>query len=247
VFKLTHRGSGWALNTLYSFRGGQDGAFPEARAIIGPDGALYGTTAGGGGGSCTQYYYSGCGTVFRLAPPASACKIALCPWTETVLYRFTGQTDGASPTLGDLLLFDQAGSLYGTASLGGSSNCTQGCGVVFKLTPSNGGWTETTVYSFTGPDGAWPFGGLIFDAAGNLYGTTESGGSYNYGAIYELMPSDSGWNEKQPVLVAGLLFSDAEGAEDQVQDVVGGSRAGDVVQRTQRTVEVEQKHLVWGL
>jgi uncharacterized repeat protein (TIGR03803 family) len=215
VFKLTHKASGWVINPLYSFRGGQDGAFPAARVIIGPDGNLYGTTAAGGQGTCQTTFDSGCGTVFKLSPPALACKSALCPWPETVLYRFTGGVDGASPTYGDLL-FDQAGSLYGTAAYGGSSNCSNGCGVAFKLTPSNGGWTESTLYNFTGPDGATPFGGLTFDAAGNLYGTTESGGSYNYGTIYELTPSGGGWNETVLHSLTGV------GGQDRTAGPYGG-------------------------
>jgi uncharacterized repeat protein (TIGR03803 family) len=187
VFKLTYKGSGWVFTPLYSFQGGNDGANPEARVTVGPDGNLYGTTAGGGG--------SGWGTVFKLQPSPTACKTALCPWTETVLYRFSGGSDGGYPLAE--LVFDHAGNLYGTATYGGDQNCYDGCGVVYKLTPSGGGWTESVLYSFTGgTDGSNPEAGLIFDPAGNLYGTASGGGSNGNGTVYQLTPSGSGWTEK---------------------------------------------------
>ncbi len=80
AFKLTQSGSDWTLNTLHSFVGGNDGRAPQARVIFGPYGALYGTTSRGGSGDN--------GTVFSLRPQPRVCKTALCPWTETVLYRF---------------------------------------------------------------------------------------------------------------------------------------------------------------
>ncbi len=85
VFKLKRAGSGWILSPLYSFSG-PDGNSPQAGVIIGPDGSLYGTTIYGGTANA--------GTVFKLSPPPSACKTALCPWRETVLYSFQGGSDG---------------------------------------------------------------------------------------------------------------------------------------------------------
>jgi uncharacterized repeat protein (TIGR03803 family) len=182
VFKLSRKGSGWVLTTLYTF-GGPDGRNPQTRVIIGPDGSLYGTTSLGGDNNT--------GTVFNLRPPAAACKSALCPWTETVLHSFQGYGDGAQPTFGDLV-FDAAGNIYGTTPHGGRGDR----GTVYKLTPSNGGWTETVVYQFQGGvDGATPYGGVVFDSAGNLWGTTGFGGTYNNGTIYELVPSGGGWTE----------------------------------------------------
>jgi uncharacterized repeat protein (TIGR03803 family) len=111
-----------------------------------------------------------------------------------VLHRFTGGSDGAYPFSGDLV-FDKAGNLYGTASAGGLG-CQYACGTVFELSPSMGSWTETTIYSFTGGnDGEYPAGGVIFDKAGNLYGTTQEGGSTGGGTVFELTPSGSGWTE----------------------------------------------------
>lgn len=182
VFKLSRKGSGWVFTPIYTFSG-PDGRNPQARVIIGPDGTLYGTTTYGGD--------SDEGTVFNLRPPAAACKSALCPWTETVLYSFQGFTDGVEPTFGDLV-FDGAGNIYGTTPYGGQGSN----GTVYKLTPSNGGWTETVVYRFQGGnDGATPYGGLVFDQAGNLWGTTALGGSYNDGTVYQLTPSGGGWTE----------------------------------------------------
>jgi len=188
VFKLAHWGSSWVLNNLYSFTGGDDGGNSQARLIFGADGSLYGTTSAGG--------YQGNGTVFNLRPQAVACKSAICPWTETVLYRFQGGSDGISPAYGDLT-FDQAGNLYGTTEAGGLQSCSGTCGVVFKLTKSGNSWTESVLYSFTGGnDGGNPFSGVIFDSAGNLYGTAYYGGDISAGTVYELSPSGSGWTEK---------------------------------------------------
>jgi uncharacterized repeat protein (TIGR03803 family) len=183
VFKLSRRGSGWVLTTIYTFSG-PDGAHPHARVIIGPDGSLYGTTTDGGDANE--------GTVFNLRPPAVACKTALCPWTATVLHSFQGSTDGAQPTFGDLL-FDGAGNLYGTTPHGGQGNN----GTVYELTRSNGGWTESVLYRFQGGghDGGIPYGGLVFDTDGNLWGTTALGGTYDDGTIYQLVPSGGGWTE----------------------------------------------------
>ncbi len=186
VFKLTHQGAGWLMSTLYTFHGGEDGAYPLGGITIGPDGSLYGTTNAGGLPNC----FGGCGTVFRLRPPATACRAVFCSWSETVLYRFTGGSDGESPYM-ERLTFDAAGNLYGTASGGGLGRQ----GVVFELVPHNGGWTENVLYAFSGNgDGTGPTSSVVFDSAGNLYGTCadSSGGG---GIVYELSPSPSGWTE----------------------------------------------------
>ena len=183
VYRLAREGEGWVLSPIYTFQGEPDGAGPDSKVVFGPDGLLYGTTYGGGA--------EGFGTVFSLQPPATVCKTALCPWHETILYSFTGGADGANPEYGDLS-FDQAGNIYGTTYAGGSD----GNGVVFKLSRSGSGWTETALWRFSGAnDGAYPLSGVMFDNAGNLYGTTSYGGASRLGTVYELSPTQSGWSE----------------------------------------------------
>jgi uncharacterized repeat protein (TIGR03803 family) len=208
VFKMTRRGSGWDFNVLYSFAGYDDGAHPHARVIFGPDGALYSTTCNGSMGNCSVWDGYGCGTVFKLQPAATACLTGSCPWKKTVLHRFTFgyNDDGANPTAA--VVFDQMGNIYGTAINGGYPSST---GVVYELTPSQGGWTETILYKLD----AWgqygghfggPYASVVFNSAGNLYGT-GSRGYDNCGVVYELTPSDSGWIEKDlhvfPYIPAG--------------------------------------------
>jgi len=194
VFKMVHKNGGWLFTPLYSFAGGNDGSGPQARVIVGPNGTLYGTTAGGGGTGCGG---NGCGTVFNVRPASHASGSILAPWSETVLYSFAGGTDGETPAPGDLV-FDQAGNIYGTTYYGGgSTGCNGfGCGTVFKLTLSSGGqWTESILYSFTAGNGGSSPMGVIFDGAGNLYGTTSGGGTYNCGTVFQLTPNGSGWAE----------------------------------------------------
>jgi uncharacterized repeat protein (TIGR03803 family) len=165
VFRLTPRAHGpWAESVLYTFTG--DGELPFSGVILDSSGNLYGTAPQGG--------KHGSGVVFKLTPRAHG------PWAQTVLYDFTGITDGNSPFGG--LTFDSGGNLYGVTYVGGdtSVNCygNTGCGVVFKLTPArSGAWTETVLHAFTGgADGAVPLLGVILDSRGNVYGTTLFGG-----------------------------------------------------------------------
>ncbi len=186
VFKLSRKNGSWLFAPLYSFQNIPDGANPAARVIFGPNGTLYGTTYLGGAG-CRGI---GCGTVFNLRPPATTCRAVFCAWSESVLYRFNDVPDGASPF--SEVVFDQSGNLYGT-TYGGGFN---GQGAVYKLTSFGGQWGEGVIYRFqNGTDGASPQSGLIFDAAGNLYGTSSAGGA-NYGAVYELTPTQFGWSEQ---------------------------------------------------
>src|ERR1017187_3297435 len=135
---------------------GIDGENPYAGLIFDAAGNLYGTTSDGG--------TSNSGTLFELTPAAGGT------WTEKVLHSFSGGADGTHPYAG--LIFDAAGNLYGTTDLGGA----YGYGTVFELTPGAGGtWTEKVLHNFNnGTDGQISYGGLIFDAAGNLYGPTRS-------------------------------------------------------------------------
>jgi uncharacterized repeat protein (TIGR03803 family) len=191
VFQSKHTGSSWVFNPLYEFQGGDDGMAPIAGVIFGLDGSLYGTTIMGGGSGCNGF---GCGTVFSLRPPPTACKTSLCPWNETVIHRFSGASDGAGPYSG--VIFDGAGNLYGTTSGGGLTCGLVGCGVVYEISPSQGTWTETVLYSFTGgADGEGPEAGVVFDSSGSLYGTTTFSDTGN-GTAFQLAPSGSGWTKK---------------------------------------------------
>src|ERR1017187_704147 len=188
VFELTPAaGGGWTETVLHNFNdNGTDGYWPYAGLIFDAVGNLYGTTYGGGVyTSCTNGSFLGCGTVFELTPTAGG------GWTEKVLHSFGNGTDGEDPQAG--LIFDAAGNLYGTTIAGG----TYGGGTAFELTPAaGGGWTEQVLLNFDGTDGQHPYGALIFDAAGNLYGTTSYGGTYDYGTVFELTPAaGGGWTE----------------------------------------------------
>jgi uncharacterized repeat protein (TIGR03803 family) len=129
--------------------------------------------------------------------------------TETVLYNFTGGSDGFHPEAS--LISDGVGNFYGTTLLGGQGcpGNQYGCGVVFEISPNgSGGWSQTVLHSFSGPpDAANPFlAPVIMDSAGNLYGTTEFGGTYNWGAVFELSPSGAGW-------AVTILYSFTGGAD----------------------------------
>ncbi len=197
VFQLKpQENGGWILSILYTFTGGADGANPLSRVVFGPDGVLYGNATAGGILNCTFEGMSGCGVVYKLQPPATFCRAIRCPWTESVLHSFAGTPDGWQPN-GDPV-FDASGNLYGITSDGGRygiCNGSPGCGTVFELTRSEN-WQESVLWNFgEGSDGVLPIGGVVFDSAGNLYGTTYLGGSSNDGIVYQLTPAGPPWNE----------------------------------------------------
>ena len=162
VYELSPSGSGWVEQMLYAFTNGDDGSDPSS-VIIDSAGNLYGTTA------------AGAGTVFELTPGNGG-------WTFTTLYHIFHAGENPEGPL-DRLLMDAAGNLYGTTLK------DYEYGTVFKLAPSNGGWTYTQLYAFTGgSDGKYPYGGVVMDANGNLYGTTSAGGAYGNGVVWELTP-----------------------------------------------------------
>jgi len=190
VFELSPQSGGsWSQKVLYSFgpNGGTDGILPTAPVIFDGSGNLYGTTHYGGA--------QGGGIVFELTPQSGGS------WTETILHSFGASGDGNSVFAG--LIFDSAGNLYGTTGGGGAGTyCSQStpCGVAFELSPQAGGsWKETILHSFgsSGTDGQTPAAGLIFDAAGRLYGTTWYGGAYGGGTVFQLRPgAGGGWVER---------------------------------------------------
>jgi uncharacterized repeat protein (TIGR03803 family) len=196
----------WTLVPLHAFAGGPDGANPVSGLTFDGHGNWFGTTFSDGVTGISG------GTLFRLAPAAGV-------FTETVLHTFTAlDSDGGpnNPFDGGLpygnVLVDAAGNVYGTTLIGGSGQIIPGeasnAGAVFEVSPPQGGgttWTETLIHSFNGDtgiagttDGASPYGGLVQDAAGNLYGTTSQGGTGDQGTVFELMAPAAGataWTE----------------------------------------------------
>jgi uncharacterized repeat protein (TIGR03803 family) len=175
VFKLTvpTKGAKWTESVLYTFGTGTDGATPVSAVAFDKAGNLYATTSAGG-----AYGY---GTIFELTPSGAA-------WTETILQNFQDGDDGGVPYGG--LIADKSGNFYGSATEGG----TGGGGTIFELTPANGAWTFTVLYSNPGWGISGSFRNLALDASGNLYGTTHCDGAYDAGTVYKLTPATGTWN-----------------------------------------------------
>jgi hypothetical protein len=201
VFKLTRQSDGtYVYHDIYNFKGlATDGENPYGAPLLDSAGNIYGTTQNGGFG----------GVVYKLSPSANGT------YRETILHNFaeSNPNDGTQPF--STLAFDQAGNLYGTTNQGGGGAggtfCLNGCGTVFKLSPNTDGtWTESVIHSFPGTpgntDGQNPHGGVVFDKAGNLWSTTETGGNLEAclpfqdftgcGTVFELTPhADGQWVE----------------------------------------------------
>ncbi len=257
VFELSPNSDGsWTETVIYNFCSVVennlclDGLWPAAGLVLDQAGNLYGTTAYGGIG--TGNCGGPCGTVFELSPPS----LQGGAWTEEVLYSFCANSntkcqDGDTPT--SQLIFDPSGNLYGTTTKGGSSLTGTG-GTVFELSPSLSGWTHTTLYNFCVngnvricPDGDQPQAGLTFDKAGNLYGTTMSGGTKNSqgaGTVFEISPGSNGWTHKTlvafspsgrgPAVPLGTVTFDPAGNLYSTASV-GGSLAGAVFELQRQT------------
>jgi uncharacterized repeat protein (TIGR03803 family) len=160
----------WMETVLYRFTEAGGGYFPNGDVILDQAGNLYGTTGGGDG------------VVYQLTPSNGN-------WTESILFSFDGGNDGSGSGAG--LVFDNSGNLYGTTGFGGS----QFSGTVFQLAPSGSGWTENVLYNFQhASDGNDPECSLIFDASGNLYGTTSDSGTGGGGTAFKLTPANNGWD-----------------------------------------------------
>ncbi len=219
VFEISPPGTVWTETVLYSFAGGSDGANPYGNLIFDKAGNLYGTTsAGGGNANCG----GGCGTVFELSPPATQGGA----WTETVLYSFAGQSDGANPYAG--LIMDKSGNLYGTTQTGGGVSCGAAtCGTIFELSPpaaQGDPWTETVLHAFgKGSDGTHPMAGLTFGLRGAIFGTTPTGNDKaTSGIVFKLKPpatQGGAWTE-------GVLYRFTGGTDG------GGPNAALVVDKT---------------
>jgi uncharacterized repeat protein (TIGR03803 family) len=198
VFKLSLSAGKWTQTVLYNFTGGSDGSYPLGPLVFDKAGNLYGEAQGG-----LTTCYEGCGVVYRLSPNTNGT------WTETVIYNFLGGTDSA--VVYGALIFDSAGNLYGVGDGG-----LHGEGTIFELSPNTQGqWTETILYNFTGlGDGANPDGALTFDAAGNLYGTAVHGGDPNCaydqddnscGVVFKLANNGDGtWTQSTLLQFEGL-------------------------------------------
>ena len=179
AYKLTNSGGTWTQTVIHAFTGGDDGSGPGARVTVDPTGDVYGMTPTGGA--------YGLGTIYKLHQEHDGT------WNLTVIHAFTGGADGSSGSAGRMIL--RHGLLYGAATTGG----TYGSGVVFELRPRGAGGHRNfrTIYSFRGqPDGSFPYGALLFDRGGNIYGTTYYGGANGIGSVYKLSPRPHGeWNE----------------------------------------------------
>ena len=172
----------WNLSVLYYFTGGNnDGGDPTTPLVLDQNGDMYGANGGGP---------DNCGLVFQLSRSGGS-------WNFSEIYNSFYCPDGDAGIDPGGMLVDNQGNLYGVTGNGGHLSCpysADGCGTVFKLTPTDGGWVESTLYEFNAPtDGAYP-DGLVMDAAGNLYAGTETGGPNGGGTVWELSPSGGGWN-----------------------------------------------------
>ncbi len=234
VFKLTPSSGRYTESILYRFRGvPTDGISPFAGLTADSAGGLYGTTYEGG-----DVLYPG-GTVFKLTPLDKKAS-----YTEAVLFTFPSGSryaDGLFPSA--VLLADDSGAFYGTAELGGAcpGEPVYGCGVAFKLTPSESGYTQSVLYAFQGgSDGFWPVAGLIADGSGALYGTTQYGGSANLGTVFKLTPSTSGYTESNLYAFDGIdgalpvagLISDKSGALYGTTSAGGAANQGTIFKLT---------------
>jgi uncharacterized repeat protein (TIGR03803 family) len=173
IFELSPSGSGsWVETILYTQPSNGFGLSP---VVIDPAGNLYGAAS-----------YVGTnddGNIFELSPSSRG-------WTFTDILDFNG-TNGNQP---NSVTLDAAGNLYGTTYYGGTStNCTDGCGVVFELSNKSGSWAETVIHEFNGTNGSGPQAPVTIDASGNLFTSATAGGQFGFGAIFELTPAAGGW------------------------------------------------------
>jgi len=186
VFKLTNSGGVWTQTVIHAFKGA-DGSGPGSPVAVDKFGNVYGTTPTGG-----SY---GMGTLYLLQPSGAN-------WKFRIIHTFTGGSDGGGGSAGRLLI-DPAGNLYGVCTVGGDNTF----GTVYEVSRVNGQIQFTTLYAFKdSPDGALPYGALVFDKSGNLYGTTYYAGANDLGTVYTLTPNNGIWSES-------VLYSFLGGAD----------------------------------
>jgi uncharacterized repeat protein (TIGR03803 family) len=188
VFELVNSSGAYTEKVLFNFTNTNNGADPEGNLIMDSSGNLYEMTTGGGA--------YGSGSVFELVNSSGS-------YSENVLYSFQDYDDGGYPRSG--VIMDALGNLYGTTAQGANGNCVAGCGTVFELVNSSGGYAENVLYSFTGTagDGGNPYASLIMDSSGNLYGTTTGGGAAGDGTVFELINSSGSYTENVLYSFAG--------------------------------------------
>ncbi|MGC1370734.1 MAG: choice-of-anchor tandem repeat GloVer-containing protein [Candidatus Sulfotelmatobacter sp.] len=251
VYQLSRNADGsWDETDIYNFCSNlvdsqcDDGQTPSAGLVMDTKGNLYGTTAGGGAvPNCFYGKLNGCGTVFELSPPS----IAGGAWAETILYTFCKLPsegvcrDGVG--LFAQLAIDSAGNLYGTTAEGGTgqrSGPTAYGGTVFVLSNHSGVWQHTVLYNFCSlgqgsdcPDGSFPIAGVTLGPSGDLYGTTNYGGSADEGTVYKLSKSANGATEtvlysfsSYPAYPQGIVSLDPTGSHLYSTLLGGGTSNG---------------------
>jgi uncharacterized repeat protein (TIGR03803 family) len=216
VYLLSKSGKNWVQTVMYNFTGGFDGFGPGSALVFDTAGNLYGTTPDGG--NLHKCSGGGCGVVYQISPTRGG------GWHETVLHTFTGGGDGAVGSLGPLMI-DKAGNIFGVAELGGDPSCQ--CGTVYRLSSANGRWRFKTLHAFKGlPQAGFPYGGVIADSKGNLYGTTYFGGANGSGSVYKLAKSAGKFTES--------VVHQFKGGHDGSQPYYGLvlDKAGDLVGTT---------------
>jgi uncharacterized repeat protein (TIGR03803 family) len=175
TYKLTRSGGTWTQSVVHAFTGGDDGSGPGSPVVFDRAGNLYGMTPTGGA--------NGLGTIYQLSRVDGSLR---------VIHTFTGGADGSGGSAGRMA-FDPAGNLYGVATTGGGNQA----GVAFKLIPTQSGeWKAQPLYAFKDePDAGFPYGGLVADKKGNLYGTTYYAGAHDVGTVYRLSQRNGKWVE----------------------------------------------------
>jgi uncharacterized repeat protein (TIGR03803 family) len=179
VYRLTNTGGRWSQTVIHSFTGtGGDGYGPGSPVALDRLGNVYGTTPTGGA--------DGLGIVYQLVAGGTG------NFTEKIIHTFTGGSDGGTGSAAAPIV-TLGGQVIGVATVGGAN----GAGTIYQLTPTQSGeWAVTTLYAFKGePDSGFPYGGVVIDRTGNIYGTTYYAGANDLGTIYELSRRSGVWTE----------------------------------------------------